>query len=81
MNIEFDQEPGEKSSKGGGSNNRLLLLVLLLLVAVFGYLFYFTDLIKPRQEAQAPEPVQTGQVKQPIPPRPDGQPSGAAPAE
>lgn len=81
MNIEFDQEPGDKSSKGGGSNSRLLLLVLLLLVAVFGYLFYFTDLIKPRQEAQAPEPVQTGQVKQPIPPRPEGQPSGAAPAE
>lgn len=81
MNIEFDQEPGEKSSKGGGSNSRLLLLVLLLLVAVFGYLFYFTDLIKPRQEAQSPEPVQTGQIKQPIPPRPDGLPSGAAPAE
>jgi len=69
MNIEFDQEPGEKTSKGGGGNSRLLLLVLLLLVAVFGYLFYFTDLIKPRQEAQAPAPVQPSQVKQPIPPK------------
>lgn len=81
MNIEFDQEPGEKSSKGGGNNSRLLLLVLLLLVAVFGYLFYFTDLIKPRQEAQAPEPVQTTQVKQPIPPRPANLPSAGVPAE
>ncbi|CAG0961406.1 hypothetical protein GEOBC_00750 [Geobacteraceae bacterium] len=81
MNIEFDQEPGDKSSKGGGSNSRLLLLVLLLLVAVFGYLFYFTDLIKPRQEAQAPAPVQPSQVKQPIPPRPGGQPPVGASAE
>lgn len=81
MNIEFDQEPGDTSSKGGGGNTRLLLLVLLLLVAVFGYLFYFTDLIKPRQEVQAPAPVQPSQVKQPIPPRPAEQPAGAAPVE
>lgn len=90
MNIEFDKEPGGKPAAGDRSNSRLLLLVLLLLVAVFGYLFYFTDLIKPRREAQAPEPVQTAQVKQPIPPRPEGessaplpptqsQPSGATP--
>uniref|UniRef100_A0A831XEH5 SPOR domain-containing protein n=1 Tax=Geobacter metallireducens TaxID=28232 RepID=A0A831XEH5_GEOME len=90
MNIEFDKEPGEKPAGGDRSSSRLLLLVLLLLVAVFGYLFYFTDLIKPRREAQAPEPVQTAQVKQPIPPRPEGessaplpiaqsQPSGATP--
>ncbi|MBT1074629.1 SPOR domain-containing protein [Geobacter grbiciae] len=81
MNIEFDQEPGDTSSKGGGSNTRLLLLVLLLLVAVFGYLFYFTDIIKPRQEVQAPAPVQPSQVKQPIPPRPAEQPAGVAPVE
>jgi len=81
MNIEFDQEPGEKTSKGGGSNSRLLLLVLLLLVAVFGYLFYFTDLIKPRQEAQAPAPVQPSQVKQPIPPKPADLPHAGTSAE
>lgn len=81
MNIEFDQEPGGKPGGGNGSNSRLLLLVLLLLVAVFGYLFYFTDLIKPRQEAQAPEPVQTAQVKQPIPPRPEGESTVPLPAE
>lgn len=81
MNIEFDQEPGEKSSKGGGSSTRLLLLVLLLLVAVFGYLFYFTDLIKPRQEVQAPQPVKTAQVKQPIPPRPEAETSAPIPVE
>jgi len=81
MNIEFDQEPGEKPSTGDRSNTRLLLLVLLLLVAVFGYLFYFTDLIQPHREAQAPEPVQTAQVRQPIPPRPQGESSTPHPAE
>lgn len=81
MNIEFDQEPGGMSPKGGASSTRLLLLVLLLLMAVFGYLFYFTDLIAPREEVKTPEPVQTSQVKQPIPPRPADQVPAAAPAE
>ncbi|WP_298273290.1 SPOR domain-containing protein [Geobacter sp.] len=62
--------------KRGGGNTRVLLLVLLLLVAVFGYLYYFTGLIKPREEAKAPEPVQSAQVKQPIPPRPEEKPAG-----
>ena len=72
-----DQMPEKKTSQ-----NRLLLL-LLLLVALFAYLYFFTGLIKPREEqtAQAPAPVAapatTDVVKQPLPPRPDG---GAQPA-
>ncbi|MCM2357917.1 MAG: SPOR domain-containing protein [Geobacteraceae bacterium] len=63
-----------------GSSTRILLLVLLLVVAAAGYLYYFTDLIRPK-EAPKPAPVQTAEVKQPIPPRP-GQPAGeGAPAK
>lgn len=76
MNIEFDQEPAGREPENKGGNTRILLLVLLLLVAVFGYLYYFTGFIKPREEATSPEPVQTAQVKQPIPPRPEGEPAG-----
>lgn len=63
-----------------GSSTRVLLLVLLLVVAAAGYLYYFTDLIRPK-EAPKPAPVQTAQIKQPIPPRPE-QPAGeGAPAK
>jgi hypothetical protein len=66
-----DQMPEKKTSQ-----NRLLLL-LLLLAALFAYLYFFTGLIKPREEqsAQAPAPVAaptTDVVKQPLPPRPEG---------
>ena len=62
-----------------GNTTRVLLLVLLLVVAAGGYLYFFTDLIRPVKEEAKP-PVQTAQVKKPIPPRP-GQPgsSGEAP--
>ena len=64
-----------------GNTTRLLLLVLLLVVAAAGYLYYFTDVIKPKQEPVKPPVEQPAQVKQPIPPRP-GQPGAkeAAPA-
>lgn len=56
----------------GGRNQKPLLLVLLALVAVFAYLYFFTGLIKPRQEEQpAPPPVAV--VKKPLPPRPEGE--------
>lgn len=65
-----------------GSATSMLLLVLLLVLAAGCYLFYFTDLIRPAKNAPIPQPVQTAQVKNPIPPRPD-QPGGegAAPAK
>lgn len=75
MNDDVEFEPNANEPKREGGNTRLLLLVLLLLVAVFGYLYYFTGLIKPREEAKAPEAVQPAQVKQPIPPRPVEKPA------
>ncbi|MBT0654046.1 SPOR domain-containing protein [Geomobilimonas luticola] len=67
----------EKATDGEkGSSQQILLLVLVLLLAVFGYLYFFTGIIKPRVEAPAPPPP--AQVKQPIPARPDA--GGAGPA-
>ncbi|AJE03457.1 SPOR domain-containing protein [Geobacter pickeringii] len=75
MNDDVEFEPNANEPKKEGGNTRLLFLVLLLLVAVFGYLYYFTGLIKPREEAKAPEAVPPAQVKQPIPPRPEQKPA------
>ena len=61
-------EDGENNSSEKGSSQQILLLVLVLLLAVFGYLYFFTGIIKPRQQAPAPQPAQ---VKQPIPARPN----------
>ncbi|GFE58698.1 SPOR domain-containing protein [Geobacter sp. AOG1] len=58
-----------------GSSQQILLLVLVLLLAVFGYLYFFTGIIKPREETPVPPPP--AQVKQPIPARPAA--GGAAP--
>jgi cell division septation protein DedD len=46
-------------------------------VAIAGYLYYFTDLIRPQQEEAKPAAPASGPVKQPIPPRP-GQQGGTA---
>ncbi|HEX9080487.1 MAG TPA: SPOR domain-containing protein [Desulfuromonadaceae bacterium] len=74
---------GDRSVGGAkGSSQRLLLLVLLLLVVVFGYLYYFTGLIRPREEAAKTPEAQTAKVKQPLPPRPDqGGATAVAPAQ
>ena len=69
-------EDGENNSSEKGSSQQILLLVLVLLLAVFGYLYFFTGIIKPRQQAPAPQPAQ---VKQPIPARP-AEGGGAVPA-
>jgi len=75
-----DQIPEKKSSQ------QMLLLLLMLLIVLFGYLYFFTGLIKPRGEQPKPQPVaETTPVKSPLPPRPEaksGQPAkpAAAPA-
>lgn len=58
-----------------GNSRQALLLVLLVLVAVFGYLYFFTGLIKPREEAAKAPAMQAAQVKKPMPPRKE-QPAG-----
>lgn len=58
-----DRTPETKSSQ------QLLLVVLSLLVAVFGYLYFFTGLIRPRPEPPPPQEAQ-GVLKRRLPPRP-----------
>ncbi len=61
----------EKISERGASQN-LLLGFLVALLAVFGYLYFFTGMIKQREvESEKAPPPQ--QLKHPIPPRPDVQ--------
>jgi hypothetical protein len=75
-------EDGNSVKGTRGSSQRFLLLVLLLLVAVFGYLYFFTGLIKPRQEAAKAPPEPSTQIRHPLPPRPDqGEEKPAAPSK
>jgi cell division septation protein DedD len=76
MDVKFSKDAGDDSQQGGekGKQN-MLLVVLLVLVAGFGYIYFFTGLIKPAPEqkvAEAPPVVQV--VKKPLP-SPDGKPA------
>lgn len=76
----MDVNSSKDATEGKGKQNGLLVL-LLILVAGFGYVYFFTDLIKPSQEqkpAEAPPVAQV--VKKPLP-SPDGKPAKAATAE
>lgn len=70
--MKFANQPDNSEKGAGGRNQKPLLLVLLALVAVFAYLYFFTGLIKPRQE-EPPVPPPVAEVKKPLPPRPDGE--------
>jgi len=68
-----DQMPEKKSSQ------QLLLLLLVLLIVLFGYLYFFTGLIKPRgEQPPKPQPVAETPVKSPLPPRPEAKPGETA---
>jgi cell division septation protein DedD len=69
MSNEFPHEADDQMSAKKSSQQRLLLL-LLLLVGLFAYLYFFTGLIRPRQDQPAPQPAPEAMVKTPLPPRP-----------
>jgi cell division protein FtsN len=77
----------EVDDAGGtrGSIRQGILIVLLLLTAALGYLYFFTGLIKPREQITAVPPSTVAPVKQPLPPRPDQggmeQPTAAKPED
>ena len=78
----FPEIEEDKPSNGTrGSSQQILLLVLLFLVLVFGYLYFFTNVIRQREEVAKAPPVQTAQVRQPLPPRPDQGGEKPAPAK
>lgn len=78
----FPEIEEDKPANGTrGSSQQILLFVLLFLVLVFCYLYFFTNLIRQREEVAKAPPGQTAQVRQPLPPRPDqgdGKPAATA---
>jgi cytoskeletal protein RodZ len=83
-NILPEIEEDKRSNGTRGSSQQILLLVLLFLVLVFGYLYFFTNVIRQREEVAKAPPAQTAQVRQPLPPRPDQggeKPAAAKPEE
>lgn len=80
MDIKFSKDDGGSPQQGvveeKGKQN-VLLVVLLILVAGFGYVYFFTGLIKPAQEQKVAEAPPVSQlVKKPLP-SPDGAPAKA----
>lgn len=77
MDFKFNSEttegetPAQPQEKGRQTG---LLVLLLLLLGGFGYLYFFTGLIRPQEQPPAPQPPPQV-VKQPLPAR------DAAPAE
>ncbi|WP_054697704.1 hypothetical protein [Geotalea toluenoxydans] len=54
MSKQFSADSEETELKGSKGKSQAQLLVLLLLVAVGGYVYFFTGLIKPREERPRP---------------------------
>jgi len=70
MDFKFDAgSKGDAAHQGQDKGRQTLLLVLLLLLlGGFGYLYFFTGLIRPQEQPVAPPPVPQV-VKQPLPAR------------
>jgi len=73
MSKDFFPEIGKGKPANGakGSSQQLLLILLLVLAALIGYLYFFTGLIKPREQVTTTAPVRAIPVKRPLPPRRD----------
>lgn len=70
MDFKFDAGTKGDAAPQGQDKGRqtLLLMLLLLLLGGFGYLYFFTGLIRPQEQAVPPQPVPQV-VKQPLPAR------------
>jgi DNA polymerase III gamma/tau subunit len=83
MDFKFGKEttdgeaPARTQEKGKQTG---MLVLLLLLLGGFGYLYFFTGLIRP-QEQPSPPPLPQQVVKQPLPSRDAAAPSAPASAE
>lgn len=70
MDFKFDAgSKGDAAPQGQDKGRQtVLLVVLLLLLGGFGYLYFFTGLIRPQEQPAPPQPVPQV-VKQPLPAR------------
>lgn len=78
MDSKFNNEAteGEAQAKPEKGRQTGMVLLLLLLLGGFGYLYFFTGLIRPQEQPPAPQPPPQV-VKQPLPAR-DAVPADAA---
>lgn len=78
MDSKFNNEAteGETEVKPEKGRQTGMVLLLLLLLGGFGYLYFFTGLIRPQEQPPAPQPPPQV-VKQPLPAR-DAAPADAA---
>lgn len=75
MDFKFDAGSKDDAASQGQDKGRqtILLVVLLLLLGGFGYLYFFTGLIRPQEQPAPPQPTPQV-VKQPLPARDGVQP-------
>jgi cell division protein FtsN len=80
MDIKFSKDTGDSPKQAAGGDKgrqNVLLIVLLILVGGFGYVYFFTGMIKPQEEQKPVEAPAPQVVKKALPPR-EGTPSPAA---
>lgn len=77
MDFKYDkQSAGDAASQGQDKGRQsILLVVLLIMLGGFGYLYFFTGMIRPLEQAALPKSAPQA-VKQPLPAR-EGGPVGA----
>jgi len=77
MDFKYDkQSAGDAASQGQDKGRQtILLVVLLIMLGGFGYLYFFTGMIRPLEQS-APPQAAPQVVKQPLPAR-EGEPVGA----
>lgn len=83
MDFKFNKDTGDSPKQAvGGEKGRqnILLVVLLVLVGGFGYIYFFTGLIRPMEEQKPAEAPPPQVVKKPLPSREGEATKGAAPA-
>jgi len=81
MDIKFDKDSsgdaGSPNEQEGKGKQTIMLVVLVVLLCGFGYVYFFTGLIRPQEPPPSPPPQPQQVVKKPLPSREGVQPQAA----